>query len=65
MTLACIGGRDSNHGEVSHAELIAGEPQSVVRNPDGRFRLYRVGDAVSARNTHAAIHDSLRLVRAL
>jgi NADPH-dependent 2,4-dienoyl-CoA reductase/sulfur reductase-like enzyme len=55
----------SNHGEVSHAELIAGVPQSVVRNPEGTFRLYRIGDAVSARNTHASIYDALRLVRAL
>ena len=23
--------------------------------------LYRIGDAVSSRNTHAAIHDALRL----
>ena len=27
-----------NHGEVSHTELIAGVPQSAVRNPEGRFR---------------------------
>ena len=26
---------------------------------------YRIGDAVSARNTHAAIYDALRLVRTL
>ena len=52
-----------NHGEVSHAELIAGTPQSVVRNPEGGFQLFRIGDAVSARNTHAAIYDALRLVK--
>ncbi len=52
-----------NHGEVSHAELIAGTPQSVVRNPEGSFQLFRIGDAVSARNTHAAIYDALRLVK--
>ena len=53
------------HGEVSHTELIAGVPQSAVRNPEGRFQLFRIGDAVSARNTHAAIHDALRLVKDL
>jgi hypothetical protein len=27
------------------------------------FQLFRIGDAVEARNTHAAIYDALRLVR--
>lgn len=52
-----------NHGEVSHEELIAGRPQTVLRNPEGRFQLFRIGDAVSARNTHAAIYDALRLLK--
>ncbi len=52
-----------NHGETSHDDLIAGRPQSVVRNPVGTFQLFRIGDAVSARNTHAAIYDALRLVK--
>lgn len=55
----------SNGGEVSYDDLIAGLPQHVVRNPHGRFQLFRIGDAVSARNTHAAIHDALRLVKDL
>ncbi len=38
---------------------IGGRPQDVVLNPDGRFSLYRIGNAVSARNTHAAIYDAL------
>ena len=33
------------------------------RNPEGAFNLYRIGDAVSARNTHAAIYDALRYGR--
>ncbi|MBN9046324.1 MAG: NADH:flavin oxidoreductase [Rhizobiales bacterium] len=53
----------SNGGETSYAQLIAGEPQSVLRNPHGKFRLFRIGDAVAARNTHAAIYDGLRLVK--
>ncbi len=52
-----------NHGEMSHDDLIAGRPQAVTRNPDGVFQLFRVGDAVAARNTHAAIYDALRLMR--
>ena len=53
----------SNLGEVSYDRLIAGEPQCVVRNPDGRFRLFRIGDAVAARNTHAAVYDGLRIAK--
>ncbi|MDE3120408.1 MAG: NADH:flavin oxidoreductase [Paracoccaceae bacterium] len=53
----------SNGGEVDYDALIAGRPQAVTRNPQGRFKLYRIGDAVSARNTHAAIYDALRLMK--
>ena len=53
----------SNHGEMSHDQLIAGKPQTVVRNPEGKFQLFRIGDAVAARNTHAAIYDALRLAK--
>ncbi|MCT4334201.1 N-methyl-L-proline N-demethylase HpbA [Paracoccus sp. YLB-12] len=55
----------SNLGEVDYEALTGGAPQSVTRNSDGRFRLFRIGDAVAARNTHAAIHDALRLVKDL
>ncbi len=55
----------SNGGAVDHEALINGTPQSIVRNPDGKFQLFRIGDAVSARNTHAAIYDALRLVKDL
>ena len=53
----------SNGGEVDYDALTAGQPQTVTRNPDGKFQLFRIGDAVSARNTHAAIYDALRLVK--
>ena len=55
----------SNLGEVDYDALIAGRPQTVRRNPDGAFQLFRIGDAVEARNTHAAIYDALRLVKDL
>jgi N-methyl-L-proline demethylase len=51
----------SNRGEVDYRALIAGRPQGVATNSEGRFQLFRVGDAVSSRNIHAAIYDSLRL----
>ncbi|WP_104018870.1 NADH:flavin oxidoreductase [Roseovarius nitratireducens] len=51
-----------NGGAVDHDALIAGRPQTLAANPDGAFQLFRIGDAVSARNIHAAIHDALRLM---
>ncbi|MGZ2385235.1 oxidoreductase [Rhizobium brockwellii] len=53
----------SNLGEMSHDQLLSGEPQSVIRNPDGKFQLFRIGDAVAARNTHAAVYDGLRIAK--
>jgi len=53
----------SNQGELDHEQLINGEVQSVVRNPEGQFQLFRIGDAVASRNTHAAILDALRLMK--
>ena len=55
----------TNHGEVDIDALIAGEPQQIVNNPTGTYQLFRVGDAVSSRNIHAAIYDSLRLCMVL
>ena len=52
-----------NLGEVDYDALIAGQPQVIATNPDGAFQLFRIGDAVAARNTHAAIYDALRLVK--
>jgi 2,4-dienoyl-CoA reductase-like NADH-dependent reductase (Old Yellow Enzyme family) len=51
----------SNHGEVDYDALIAGRPQTISRNREGKFQLFRIGDAVSSRNIHAAIYDALRL----
>ncbi|MGD9917781.1 MAG: N-methyl-L-proline N-demethylase HpbA [Paenirhodobacter sp.] len=55
----------SNLGEVDYKALTTGGTQAVARNAEGQFRLFRIGDAVSARNTHAAIYDALRLVKDL
>lgn len=54
-----------NGGAVDQDALIAGGPQQLERHPDGSFQLFRIGDAVSARNIHAAIYDALRLVKDL
>lgn len=54
-----------NAGAVDYDALIHGRPQNEARNPEGAFELFRIGDAVAARNTHAAIYDALRLVKDL
>ncbi len=50
-----------NLGELDHAAFIVGRPQTLATNPAGRYRLYRIGDAIQSRNIHAAIYDALRL----
>ncbi len=62
--------RAANQGQIDYDALIAGRPQKAAAelgtNGDGQpFVLYRVGDAVSSRNAHAAIYDSLRLCKDL
>ena len=55
----------ANRGEVDYEALATGGAQRIARTPESPFRLFRIGDAVSARNTHAAIYDALRLVKDL
>jgi NADPH-dependent 2,4-dienoyl-CoA reductase/sulfur reductase-like enzyme len=54
--------QSGNRGEVNYKKLISGKPQGSGK---GGFALYRIGDAVAARNTHAAIYDANRLLRTL
>lgn len=54
--------RSSNQGAVDYDALLAGQPQGQPA-PGSGFQLFRIGDAVSARNTHAAIYDALRLMK--
>ena len=53
----------SNLGVLDHDALLDGRPQNIRANPGGGFQLFRIGDAVSSRNIHAAIYDALRLCR--
>jgi NADPH-dependent 2,4-dienoyl-CoA reductase/sulfur reductase-like enzyme len=55
----------SNQGRLDHNRLIAGLPQESQPDAPGAYQLFRVGDAVSSRNIHAAIYDALRLVKDL
>ena len=51
-----------NKGMISYDKLLSGLPQQT-EIPEGKFDLYRVGDAISSRNVHAAIFDALRLLK--
>jgi 2,4-dienoyl-CoA reductase-like NADH-dependent reductase (Old Yellow Enzyme family) len=53
-----------NRGEVDYPALIAGRKQTLVTNRDGAYQLFRIGDAVTSRNIHAAIYDGLRFAKA-
>ena len=57
--------QSSNVGEIDLEALVSGKTQNIVNNPDGKFQLFRVGDAVASRNVHSAIYDSLRLCKDL
>ena len=52
-----------NEGEYDLTAFGEGRLETIVRDPDASFELYRVGDAISSRNIHAAIYDSLRLCK--
>ncbi|OIV38439.1 N-methylproline demethylase [Mangrovactinospora gilvigrisea] len=54
-----------NLGRVDQRALLAGAPQREEPNPAGGYRLFRIGDAVTSRNIHAAVLDALRLCRAI
>ena len=54
-----------NQGEVDYDALLAGLPQPHSASVGQGYQLFRLGDDVSARNTHAAIFDALRLVKGL
>lgn len=55
----------TNAGEIDLEALVSGLPQTRVNNPHGTFQLFRIGDAASSRNLHAAMLDARRVARAL
>jgi hypothetical protein len=57
--------RSCNRGEVDYGAFIAGHAQAIRTNADGKFQLFRIGDAVASRNIHASIYDALRLLKDL
>ena len=55
--------RAGNRGRTDLDALARGAPQPL--GPEGTFSLFRVGDAVTSRNIHAALYDSLRICKDL
>jgi 2,4-dienoyl-CoA reductase-like NADH-dependent reductase (Old Yellow Enzyme family) len=51
-----------NQGAVDYKAFAAIKPQTISKNPDGTFHLFRIGDAVASRNIHAAIYDAHRFM---
>jgi 2,4-dienoyl-CoA reductase-like NADH-dependent reductase (Old Yellow Enzyme family) len=56
-------GDSINGGETDFDALLADRPQAIERNPEGAYCLFRVGDAVTSRNIHAAMLDAARLCK--
>jgi NADPH-dependent 2,4-dienoyl-CoA reductase/sulfur reductase-like enzyme len=54
-----------NHGLTDPDALAAARPQPAFARLGAGYALFRVGDAVASRNIHAAIYDSLRLMKDL
>ena len=54
--------QSKNLGAVDYEALASGHGDLFETvHPDGLFTLYRIGDAVAARNIHAAIYDAMRI----
>ncbi|MFK7805073.1 MAG: FAD-dependent oxidoreductase [Anaerolineae bacterium] len=51
----------SNGGQIDIQEYTKIRPQTLKSNPAGSYQLFRIGDAVSSRNIHAAVYDAFRL----
>ncbi len=49
-----------NAGAVDYERLVEGGDIFPVAHPGAGFVLFRIGDAVAARNIHAAIYDGIR-----
>jgi len=52
-----------NKGQIDIEALYAAKPQPDLSQTGDGYLLYRIGDCVAQRNTHAAIYDALRLCK--
>jgi NADPH-dependent 2,4-dienoyl-CoA reductase/sulfur reductase-like enzyme len=54
-----------NSGAVDYEALVSGGYPFPERQPEASFFMFRIGDAVAARNIHAAVYDGLRYTQQL
>ena len=54
-----------NLGEMDLHALAEYEAQAIDTNEEGKFFLYRIGDAWASRNVHAAMFDAMRVCKDL
>jgi NADPH-dependent 2,4-dienoyl-CoA reductase/sulfur reductase-like enzyme len=54
-----------NKGQIDVETLFASQAQPVLSQDNNGMILWRLGDCVSQRNTHAALYDALRLCKDL
>lgn len=52
-----------NKGQIDIEALYDAKPQPSLSDSADGYLLYRIGDCVAQRNTHAAIYDALRLCK--
>jgi 2,4-dienoyl-CoA reductase-like NADH-dependent reductase (Old Yellow Enzyme family)/thioredoxin reductase len=55
----------SNGGAVGLGTQAAHVPNATITRSDGKYQLFRIGDAVASRNIHAAVFDALRICQDL
>jgi len=55
----------TNSGEADIGALLTGQPQPWNNSQTGGYQLFRIGDAITSRNIHAAILDARRLCKDL
>lgn len=55
----------TNLGELDLEALVENRAQAIAGNPEGRFQLFRIGDAVLSRNVHAAVYEAARIMKDL
>lgn len=53
--------RSINLGQVDYQAMVDNRPQTLSPNPNGTYRLYRIGDAMVSRNIHGSMYEAIRL----
>lgn len=52
-----------NLGQIDQTAMVEGHNPFKATQPEGKYLLARLGDAISGRNIHAALYDALRICK--